>query len=538
MVMKGEAAGVLRVEVLAARNLPPAVLGSLLKWTPSYSNPYVVASLRGARFVSRVVEHELNPSWKETGVLPVPLPSEQDVLQTVGFPDGGGKRRPDDRGKGVRDRKESVASPPSSVRSAASDAPDDGDYHPCAPELLVEVFHRADEDKPASPSASASAGAVNDLELADKRIGAVVVPLLPCLLSASSSHRAWYALVDTDEANPQRDAGQIQLSLNFDAGSSDKSDSSSANSVLEPRRGDVIRLAGFGGAEYYSKVLSPTARLEVVDVFQDQILAQCKSHEGWMLSFELHRNLVHVEKRPSRIRDATSTLQGQMIRARHSRVFAAGEKLWRALPDMQRDQLARSYAFATFSTSQVAGTLSTSANRTMTMGFGAGAAALLAGTSSTYVSVQQEFVRTYWSDEQDDAGGSHKARGRIVSAFTSADRLALEGQEDYDDEDDDLSVDRDSLGDTEDDDDDVDGDADESVDVPEQLLCPITGCAMKDPVVAADGHSYEREAILQWFATSDKSPLTGARMPTTQVFPNFTLRQLSEEVQARRRRKA
>jgi len=272
----------------------------------------------------------------------------------------------------------------------------------------------------------------------------------------------------------------------------------------------------------------------VVDVSQDQILAQCKSHEGWSLSFELHRNLVHVEKRPSRIRDATSTLQGQMIRARHSRVFSAGEKLWRALPDMQRDQLARSYGFATFSTSQVAGALSTSANRTMTMGFGAGAAALLVGTSSAYSSVQQEFARTYWSAEQDDAGGSHKARGRIVLAFTSADRLALEGQEDYHDEED-FSVDRDSLGDTEDDDDD---DVDENVDVPEQLLCPITGCAMKDPVVAADGHSYEREAILQWFATSDKSPLTGARMPTTQVFPNFTLRQLSEEMQVRRRRKA
>lgn len=531
--MTGEAAGVLRVEVLAARNLPPAVLGSLLKWTPSYSNPYVVASLRGARFVSRVVERELNPTWKETGSLPVPLPTEQDVLQTVGFPDGGGKRRVDDQTK-AKGKKGVDSSPPvssSSIHSFTSDgdAVDGMDYHPCAPELLVEVFHRADDAKPASPSAAGSSDVHNDVEVLDKRIGAVVAPLLPCLLSASSSHRAWYSLIDTDEdsmAGPQRDAGQIQLSLNFDAGS-DKSDD-----ALEPRRGDIIRLAGFGGAEYYSKLLSPTARLEVMDVFQDQILAQCKSREGWTLSFELHRNLVHVEKRPSRIRDATSTLQGQMIRARHSRAFAAGEKLWRALPDMQRDQLARSYAFATFSTSQVAGALATSANRTMTMGFGAGAAALLAGTTTACSNVQQEFARVYWSAVFDDVGGSHKARGRIVSAFTPADRLALEGQEDYHDEEE-FEVDR-ELGDTEDDDEE---DMDENVDVPEQLLCPITGCAMQDPVVAADGHTYERAAILQWFATSDKSPLTGARMPTTQVFPNITLRQLSEEVQARRHRR-
>lgn len=520
-------AGVLRVELLAARNLPPAVLGSLLAWTPSYSSAFAVCSLRGRRFASRVVERELNPTWKQAGALPVPLPSEQDVLQTVGFPGGGGRRPLSDA---------SPSNNSSNSKRKAADEEEPLPYHPCAPELLVEVFHRP-ERQPSSPSASidanASSAEPNEVAPGDKRIGVVVVPLLPCLLSASSSHRAWFSLAEPNEDGhghghghgPQRDAGQIQLALNYDAGGD------RGNDALEPRKGDVVRLAGFGGAEYYSKLLPPTARLEVVEVFQDQILVQCKSREGWTLSFELHRNLVHVEKRPSRLRDATSSLQGQMVRARHSRVFASGEKLWRALPDLQREQLARSYAFAAFSGAAVTQAVTTSAHQTMTRGLGAGAAAVLSTTTQACASVQSEFVRVYWSVEGDDVGGSAKARGRIVAAFTSADRLALDGQEDYEDED------EDEAGATEESDQEQQSEQEQDADVPEQLLCPITGCAMADPVVAADGHSYERAAIEQWFATSDRSPMTGARMPTTQVFPNVTLRQLSEEVRARRHRR-
>ena len=46
-------------------------------------------------------------------------------------------------------------------------------------------------------------------------------------------------------------------------------------------------------------------------------------------------------------------------------------------------------------------------------------------------------------------------------------------------------------------------------DEPPELLCPITLSMMGDPVVANDGHSYERAAIATWLATHDTSPLTG-----------------------------
>ncbi|CAI6010866.1 unnamed protein product [Closterium sp. NIES-65] len=47
-------------------------------------------------------------------------------------------------------------------------------------------------------------------------------------------------------------------------------------------------------------------------------------------------------------------------------------------------------------------------------------------------------------------------------------------------------------------------------DVDNQLLCPISQMRMTDPVVAADGFTYERYVIEQWLERNDKSPITGA----------------------------
>ena len=47
---------------------------------------------------------------------------------------------------------------------------------------------------------------------------------------------------------------------------------------------------------------------------------------------------------------------------------------------------------------------------------------------------------------------------------------------------------------------------------------------MKDPVVTADGHTYEREAIEDWLLTHDSSPITGEPLPAKTVIPNIQLR--------------
>ena len=58
-------------------------------------------------------------------------------------------------------------------------------------------------------------------------------------------------------------------------------------------------------------------------------------------------------------------------------------------------------------------------------------------------------------------------------------------------------------------------DAVDSDDVPRAFTCPITCALLGDPVLAADGHSYERAALMTWFESRHSSPMTGAPMNTT-----------------------
>ena len=42
----------------------------------------------------------------------------------------------------------------------------------------------------------------------------------------------------------------------------------------------------------------------------------------------------------------------------------------------------------------------------------------------------------------------------------------------------------------------------------DELLCPITLEIFRDPVVASDGHTYERKAIEEWIQKNGTSPIT------------------------------
>ena len=64
---------------------------------------------------------------------------------------------------------------------------------------------------------------------------------------------------------------------------------------------------------------------------------------------------------------------------------------------------------------------------------------------------------------------------------------------------------------------------------PHSFICPITYAVMRDPVMCADGHSYEREAIAQWLLTHDTNPVTNGRLPNKTLTPNFALRHAIEE---------
>ena len=59
---------------------------------------------------------------------------------------------------------------------------------------------------------------------------------------------------------------------------------------------------------------------------------------------------------------------------------------------------------------------------------------------------------------------------------------------------------------------------------PDDFICPITTEVMSDPVMAADGHAYERSAIERWLATKSTSPLTGGALEHPYLTPNHILR--------------
>ena len=64
---------------------------------------------------------------------------------------------------------------------------------------------------------------------------------------------------------------------------------------------------------------------------------------------------------------------------------------------------------------------------------------------------------------------------------------------------------------------------------PPSFICPITYAVMRDPVMCADGHSYEREAITEWLLTHDTNPATNAQLPNKTLTPNYALRNAIEE---------
>jgi len=69
----------------------------------------------------------------------------------------------------------------------------------------------------------------------------------------------------------------------------------------------------------------------------------------------------------------------------------------------------------------------------------------------------------------------------------------------------------------------------EEAEVPDSFRCPLTLDIMRDPVLTADGHTYERELIHEWLTRSCCSPLTGQQLPNKDLLTNLALRNSIEE---------
>ncbi|XP_066389409.1 U-box domain-containing protein 70-like isoform X3 [Miscanthus floridulus] len=65
--------------------------------------------------------------------------------------------------------------------------------------------------------------------------------------------------------------------------------------------------------------------------------------------------------------------------------------------------------------------------------------------------------------------------------------------------------------------------------VPHYFLCPILQTIMKNPHIAADGFTYEAEAIEDWLEAHDTSPMTNLPLRNCVTIPNSALRLVIQE---------
>ena len=47
---------------------------------------------------------------------------------------------------------------------------------------------------------------------------------------------------------------------------------------------------------------------------------------------------------------------------------------------------------------------------------------------------------------------------------------------------------------------------------------------MQDPVIAADGHTYERQAMEDWLTCHSTSPVTGQKLHSLRLIHNVAIR--------------
>ncbi|URE05566.1 U-box domain-containing protein [Musa troglodytarum] len=66
--------------------------------------------------------------------------------------------------------------------------------------------------------------------------------------------------------------------------------------------------------------------------------------------------------------------------------------------------------------------------------------------------------------------------------------------------------------------------------IPSYFICPIFQEIMNDPHIAADGFTYEAEAIKGWIDSGhDTSPMTNLKLPNCELIPNHALRSAIQE---------
>jgi Mg-chelatase subunit ChlD len=65
--------------------------------------------------------------------------------------------------------------------------------------------------------------------------------------------------------------------------------------------------------------------------------------------------------------------------------------------------------------------------------------------------------------------------------------------------------------------------------IPHELRCPITHELLEDPVMAADGHTYSRQAMVKWLQIRRSSPMTNLVLDNTELEPQSEVNDLAHQ---------
>ncbi|CAF2593036.1 unnamed protein product [Rotaria sp. Silwood2] len=71
----------------------------------------------------------------------------------------------------------------------------------------------------------------------------------------------------------------------------------------------------------------------------------------------------------------------------------------------------------------------------------------------------------------------------------------------------------------------------------DSVLCPITLELFRDPVLAQDGHTYERKAIVEWIKKNGTSPITGEQISLEHLYPNYAIKKAVDHFETSSKKK-
>lgn len=484
--------GTVMVRIVAARNLKPMLkggLGQFLLGSSGYNNskrsrasrimdrgsanPYATITFGGQSQRTSQMHDTLDPVFprNDESYFDVTLP-----IDNIAFEENGhGELKCKKKGF-VRHHSNTSGSPEhGKFSSSASGAPHNPTIYlpPPLPQLTIHMFHK--NDMRSSFKNSKKKRDEKSPESEDFHMGVGTINLISIITGKTSCIDAWVPLFlynENDHYNSHNcvPSGEIRVICEYEPADP------------PPRPGDTCRLTTYCNPHDLFPLITPYEIFQVDDVVEDDVILSYRTTpEGWLFQFRVHRNMVVCAVRhQAAIERYRDHIQEMADKLAHSPMFdTVTDVLTKRLPEDGLLNIGKE-------------------------GVVEGLALLgrwFEGGVGTVI--DDVLYASNWN-------GQHSNGGRTESdddwrCSDDEEKSFLEGH----------------LGTKE----DLEGPEDlwEQESLPGMPCCPITGQSMRDPVVAADGHTYEKMAILRWLETSDKSPLTGEVMPHKEVVTNYLL---------------